>query len=425
MPNEKETLEGRFALTRRQFIAGVAGAAALAAAPTLSAWADEDKRPSVADKIFNRPYITWQNDPCTTATITWQSAEAPKQVLVRFDTEKREGKVRKYAKEAEGRSWTIPCLPGRSINSVELTGLTPGTRYYFVLAEKKSGETTEHSFKTIPNDGSPLRFVAGGDQNWGPVARKLCELAGREAPMFTVIGGDLAYANGDPKNIRAWDNWFKNWMDGQVTPDGLIVPMVLAIGNHETNKLEGGPEVRAPFYTGFFPQGGKTYFSLRFGPLLHLIALDSGHIVPHAEQTAWFKEVVAKNADAKYHIPTYHVPFFPSHREFEGGLSVAGREQWMPIVDEMRAPIAFEHHDHTFKRSYPIRNGEKADDGTVYLGDGCMGVGPREILDPLPWYLEKASSTAHIWVVDMADGRIACRAIDKDGKEFDSITLNR
>ena len=57
MPNEKETLEGRFALTRRQFIAGVAGAAALAAAPTLSAWADEDKRPSVADKITASVYL--------------------------------------------------------------------------------------------------------------------------------------------------------------------------------------------------------------------------------------------------------------------------------------------------------------------------------------------------------------------------------
>ena len=425
MRDEKKNPDGPFALTRRQFVTTLAGVTALAAVGPLSAGAAEDDRPSVADKIFNRPYITWQNDPCTTATINWQSAEAPKQVLVRFDTEKRDGKIRKYAKETAGKSWGIPCLPGRSINSVELTGLTPGTRYYFVLVGKKNGETIEHSFKTLPNDGSPLRFVAGGDQNWGPVARKLCELAGREAPMFTVIGGDLAYANGDPKNIRAWDNWFKNWMDGQVTPDGLIVPMVLAIGNHETNKLEGGPEIRAPFYLGFFPQGGKTYFSRRFGPLLHLIALDSGHIVPHAEQTAWFREVVAKNKDAKYHIPTYHVPLWPSHREVEGGLSVAGREQWMSVVDEMRAPIALEHHDHTFKRTVPIRNGQKADDGTVYLGDGCMGVGPREIVEPLPWYLEKASSTAHIWVVDIADGKIACRAIDKEGAEFDSFTLNR
>ncbi len=92
---------------------------------------------------------------------------------------------------------------------------------------------------------------------------------------------------------------------------------------------------------------------------------------------------------------------------------------------EMRAPIAFEHHDHTVKRTFPLRNGEKADGGTVYLGDGCMGVGPREIQNAGAWYLEKASSTAHFWVVDIADGKIACRAVDKDGREFDNFTLNR
>lgn len=381
------------------------------------AWAQGSR---TAEWVYNRPYLTWQGDPCTTMTINWHSEEAPKKVEVRYDTEKRDGKEKQYAGKAEGKSWQIPGLPdGRFINSVELTGLAPGTVHYFVLTGPKGKFSEEFAFRTIPNDGSPIRFVTGGDQSPSPAARKLCALSGKEAPMFTLIGGDLAYANGDLKNARIWDGWLKNWMDGMVTPDGLLVPMVLAIGNHETNKLPGTPEERAPFFFGYFPQGGKVYFSRVFGPNLHVVALDSGHIEPHANQTAWLREQFEGNAGVKHHIPVYHVPFWPSHRDFEGGGSVAGREQWMPLFDEFKVPVAFENHDHTFKRTVPIRNGEKNPEGTVYLGDGCMGVGAREIKNGDAWYIEKASSTQHIWVVDVDANGVSCRAIDVEGNQFD------
>ena len=89
-------------------------------------------------------------------------------------------------------------------------------------------------------------------------------------------------------------------------------------------------------------------------------------------------------------------------------------------LDEYKIRVSFEHHDHTFKRTKPLRGNAVDPEGTVYLGDGCFGVPPREIDNADAWYLEKASGTGHFWVVDASAKGVVCNAIDKDGNTFDT-----
>jgi len=159
-----------------------------------------------------------------------------------------------------------------------------------------------------------------------------------------------------------------------------------------------------------------------FGPNLRFIALDSDHTVAHAEQAGWLKEQLQAPA-GKHRIASYHVPLFPSHREFAGGDSEAGRRIWMPLFDEFHLSLGLEHHDHTFKRSKALRGGEPDPAGTVYLGDGCMGQDPRDVDVSRP-YLEKASNTRHFWVVEADAEKVSCRAIGEDGKVFDECVVN-
>ena len=371
---------------------------------------------------FERPYLTWQGDPCTTMTVNYQTVTAPKAVELRFDTVSRAGRPDDYSNRAIGASHQIEGLADkRSINSAELAGLKPGTRYFFVFQKGDGTFSKEYQSETIANDGRMVRFVDGGDMGEDPPAVALGRLAAAQNPAFVEIGGDIAYENGELKNYETVDEWLCIWTDTMVAPDGRLIPLVAVIGNHEVNHESGARERRAPFYYGYYPQGGKSHFVRDFGPNLRFIALDSGHTVEHGEQAGWLKEQLQAQA-GKHRIASYHVPLFPSHREFTSGESDSGRRLWMPLFDKYHLGLSLEHHDHTFKRTKPMRDGEPDPAGTVYMGDGCFGVEPREV-DTSRYYIEKAAQLRNFLVIDVDAEKVSCRAIGEDGKVFDECVV--
>lgn len=366
-------------------------------------------------------YLTWQGDPSTTMTVNFQTPSPAPEGVVYYDTEPRGQDAAAYAFRASAPPHTVPGIEGkRAVYSIELTGLEPGTTYHFIYGVEGKRFSAAQQFRTIPDDGSPIRFVAGGDVSVHPRARRLLRQAAATDPDFVVIGGDIAYANGDPKNLFLWDWWLQMWESCMRTQEKRVIPGVFAIGNHETNGDFEEPERNAPFYFGFFAQGGSPYFSLRFGPSLAMIMLDSGHTVPHdGAQKAWLESALQELDGVPFKMAVYHVPFYPSHRDFDGSLSVAGREHWLPLFEQYGVTACFENHDHTFKRTKPILGNQVDPAGIIYFGDGCMGVPPRKIENEGAWYLEKASSTPHFWLVDVANEAVTYQAVDVHGEVFD------
>jgi transposase-like protein len=57
--------------------------------------------------------------------------------------------------------------------------------------------------------------------------------------------------------------------------------------------------------------------------------------------------------------------------------------------------------------------------GTLYLGDGCWGMGARTVDKELRPYLAKAASIQHFWCVDVTRRRVEYRAVNKAGQIFD------
>lgn len=371
------------------------------------------------EAYYGQPYLTWQGDPSTTMTINYHTAERPAMVVVQYDTASAPSE---YAFSATGESWQIPELEdGRFINSVEITGLTPGATYYFRLGDYTEF-SEEYKFRTISDGNEPLCFAIGGDALATPAFGELISSVAAQDPQFVVIGGDLAYANGDIEQVDQWNNWLGRWHKNARTPDGCLIPMVMALGNHETNKLEGTFEERAPFFFGFFPQGGKTFWSQQFGANLGFLFIDSGHLASHAEQVPWIEEQLKKFQAAPFRVAAYHVPLYPSHRDYDGGGSATGREHWLPLFDAYQLTVGFEHHDHTFKRTKRLRNNEVNPEGTLYVGDGNAGVMPRVPKEGL-WYMEKVSRDSHFWVVNVSPTEMHLRAINRSGVFFDETTI--
>ncbi len=373
---------------------------------------------ALADSGPRHIYLTWQGDTGTSMTVIFQTLHPVDDPTVYYGTASC-STLDGYEKSVQGRPTRFPGL-SRWVNFVNLTGLKPGETYHFRAGGSKLGFSGERKFRTLSAEAKPLRFVSGGDMWIEPATHELMRQAASQSPEFALVGGDIAYADGKLEYLHFWDSWFDAWDKYMVTPDGRMIPMVLAIGNHETvGGFNGTPE-DAPFYYNFFKQDQKAYFSRQFGPNVMVYVLDSGHTNPiGGEQTAWLDEEMKRTADIRFRFAIYHVPCYPSYPgSFNAPQAIEGRKHWVPLFDRYKLTGAFENHYHTFKRTKPLRNNKVHPDGTVYFGDGCWGRPPRKVNAERTWYEAAASSTRHVWLVDVKEDSVLYRAMDPHGKVF-------
>jgi acid phosphatase type 7 len=366
-------------------------------------------------------YLSWQRDPTTTMTVQWHTLdEAPTRLQFRTTNAPN-------WRAASGTSTTLP-KSQRDVHTIELTGLSPRTDYEFRFGE--GGRIFK--FRTMPRDlTEPVRFISGGDvyhqREWMDLMNKL---AANLDPAFVVIGGDLAYSferANTPENMERWDAYFDSWKKQAVTPDGRLIPMLVTIGNHEVQGFYGQtPAQAAAYYALFAMPGSRGYNVLDFGNYMSLILLDSDHTRPvEGEQTAWLKKTLADRRRVPHVFPVYHVPAYPSFRSYDEGesgkISARIREQWCPLFDKYGVNLAFENHDHTFKRTHPIRAGKIDPRGVVYLGDGAWGVGVRKP-DPAPrWYIARADAIRHFYLVTLHREARHVMAVDELGRIIDEV----
>jgi acid phosphatase type 7 len=370
--------------------------------------------------------LTWQRDPTTTMTIDWHGPEDSSPVL-RYQPAHEAG-----WQEAQAHAHAFP-HSDRTIFRVELTGLTPGADYHF----KAGAFTRTFSFRTMPSDiiSRPLRFAAGGDIRH---RQELMEKTNRAAMAydldFVVWGGDFAYANGNARRVDRWYEWFDANLNTLITDDGRVVPVVAAIGNHEVqggyitahDEYEPTNEWRAriaPFFYSLFAFPGQPgYGTLDFGEYLSLVILDTNHTNPiEGAQTEWLRAQLAERTNRRvpHILPVYHVPAWPSHRPFTGRVSTSVREHWVPLFDEYNIRVALEHHDHTYKRTHPLRGGKVDASGTVYFGDGAWGVGTRAGNSKDEWYINQFASERHAIIVTLQGTHQHFLVVNEDGDVLD------
>ena len=162
---------------------------------------------------------------------------------------------------------------------------------------------------------------------------------------------------------------------------GRLIPMVVCIGNHEVNGGYGKTRKEAPFYfalhDGLYAE--RSFATLDFGDYLSLVLLDTGHVAPiDGEQTDWLDQSLAERTDRPHLFAVNHVPAYPSHRKSEctgekEGTGALNRKHWAPLFERYNVNAVFEHHDHTFKRTHPLKDGLVNANGILYLGDGSWG----------------------------------------------------
>lgn len=395
-------------------------------------------------------YLTWQRDPVTTMTVHWHTdwTKGFADTALEYRAAPAGSSDTPWSR-ATGRAQPMP-FTNRMVHTIELVGLRGDTAYQFRFGRLTTREAdgallfaphgSVHRFRTLPATLSrPVRFVSGGDIYGGSTSdlmANMCKVAASRDPEFAMLGGDIAYVNNEPKSAGRWFDFFRIWGETMKTSDGRIIPVVPAIGNHEvhgdTYEIRGGapnrgvsPDRALFFYTLFSFPGRPGYNALDFGNYLSLVALDSYHTNPiPGAQTDWLKSVLAQRRRVPYVVPFYHVPAYPSYRPYSGAASVAIRANWVPLFDEQGVRFVFEHHDHAYKVSHPLKGGERHPAGTRYLGDGAWAVSTRTVSPSgkAP-YLERAQGRNHVFVVTLTAEKADFVAVDPKGEEFDKFSI--
>jgi len=359
-------------------------------------------------------YSYFIDDPVTSIHINWISASTTDTELYLRRRGSTQWNKRTITRQAE--------IPGSDyiLFEVKLTGLRQDTAYDFRIGQS----TDVMRFRTLPEFLSrPINFVNGGDLYGRSSYMIPTTIAAASVnPYFVVVGGDWAYADGDPEKVSRWFRLFEIWQEHMITNEGYMVPFVPAIGNHEVVGAYYQTYEQAPLYFTFFDKPDKrAYFTLDIGNYLSLILLDSNHTnLVGGQQALWLEEQLSNRQHIPNVFPAYHVPAWPSFRALDSYHSTRVRDTWVPLFEYYGITLAFENHDHTFKRTKPIRNNEVNEDGVIYIGDGSWGVGTRRADDAHNrWYIEKVTDDHHYWNITLMPGLRIVEAFNERNIQID------
>jgi acid phosphatase type 7 len=364
--------------------------------------------------------LTWQQSPSTTMTIQWISPFQEKQSVVVYRPRQSEQEWQKATGEILG----FPQASQYLIHRVELKNLQPNTEYVFKIVPY----IEEYRFLTAPARlEKELRFVVGGDMYHDdiPTLVKTSQKAALTSPLFGLIGGDIAYAvksrSFGLQLIDRWMDWIKVWHKYMVTPQGNLIPVISAIGNHDLNGGFDQTPAQAAVFSALFPMPGKRIYNvLDFDPYLSIFILDSGHANSIAgQQTDWLRTVLNERQQVIHRVAIYHVPAYPSIRDFKNKYSIDIRNCWVPLFEQGGVQVAFEHHDHAYKRTHPLLKGRVHPEGIVYLGDGGWGVDKPRKLKGKPPYLAKFASARHFIAVTLTPSQQQFKCINDQGQVLD------
>ena len=399
-------------------------------------------------------------DTAHTINVSWRTYEAEYVGKVLYDIEPHHGDPEAYAYSAEGDPIITPVTlkgAGGYIHHVELTGLKPDTTYYFICGHPDYWYSDEHSFKTAPVERKDIRFVVGGDSRWDPrpgyphpdwpgCRDNVTKLMASYNPDFAIFIGDYIW-NGEyqeedlygytPNNFPdSWDNWLGAWYKYARTSDNRLIPMVPVIGNHEVTYPE--PSGYDPmkdasnYYMLFvFPgfPGDRAYYSLNWGPDLHITILDSEILAPRSSswdaQTEWLGQDLNQSSSL-WNIAADHRPPLDD-------ADLVGA--WTPEFDSHHLDLMFSGHQHYYERSHPINllshqnslspeSFESPENGTIYVVSGGWGA---PLNGGSNWYSAVGPiEEYHFTLVDTYEnGTLQFKAINSHNEIIDNFTLQK
>src|SRR5512143_3358717 len=282
-----------------------------------------------------------------------------------------------------GSTMTVPQAGSCDVGSagtchlVTLTGLTPGTLYYYRL--ETNGVVVQNTtyFNTLhaPNDPADLFFTVIGDWGQGTTAEaQIANLQDAANPPMILTVGDNAYTNGTQSEL---DN---NAMAYYQSPlqRAFYFP---TLGNHDLNTVGNANWANSAHIKTFvLPTNSpepERYYWFEDGDALFII-LDSDSCCS-ATQTNWLDNLLSTSPRKWKFVFYHHATYSCANGIASLGSDTNIRNTWGPIFEKYGVDIVFHGHDHIYERPHfmddYLANGSAGSDGlgTVYIMTGGGG----------------------------------------------------
>jgi acid phosphatase type 7 len=358
--------------------------------------------------------LSYRDDPSTTVVIGWSDNGTSTNAMVYYGTTDLGTNAASYP-FSHGIDNTTSYV-SLTNHFARLTGLTPDTKYYFVVKDDQ-GVSARYSFKTITdNPDGTITFIAGGDSrtkspllDTGTCTGGDCRVVRQNANRLVAkIRPDFVSFNGDfvltSILTSYWTDWFTDWAltYGPDADGGLIVPFMPATGNHEVN---------ADIVNLFDVTNANDYYAISFGGNLFrfysLNVIANGiDVCADTAQTNWFtndlNNYTGTSSEPYWKFCQYHTPMAPHALTYPNQHMI---DCWASLFQSKKVSLCLEGHSHVLKYTWPIvpssgigsDNGFIRDDvnGTVYIGEGAWGAPVRDLYTT-------AGTTAYNWTRDQA-----------------------
>jgi len=329
------------------------------------------------EKVIGGPYTV--NVGPRTATVMWVVQTAK----LSIGTDR--GKLDKSA-------------PALHAESIPLTGLKPGTTYYY---DSFGGDAGKGSFKTAPTGTASFQFVVYGDtRTRHDVHRAVMAAVAKNAqPDFIVHTGDLV-ENGNDTTL--WPIFFD--AEREILRKAAFFPTP---GNHERNSKNYYEFMDSrPYYS--FDWGG-VHFALIDSDLPNVAPTKRERDAFWKQQTEWLEDDLQNADKADFRFVFAHHPPITAVRKRQGNNDHMVALE--PLFEKHRVQAAFFGHDHNYQHYLK--------DSIHYFVTGGGGAPLYDVDTPPPGITKKVEITENFLKVTVDGKKVRVEGIRPDGTSIE------
>jgi Purple acid Phosphatase, N-terminal domain/Calcineurin-like phosphoesterase len=267
-----------------------------------------------------------------------------------------------------------------------LDGLQENTAYSYRVGSEGAWSQT-YSFKTQEFDGQ-FDFLFFGDPQIGSSGDVAKDGAGWEDTLNVSLAAnpdaELLVSGGDQVETA---NTETQWNAFLASDKLRQYPWAATIGNHDVGGKAydqhfwtPNTDRSAPFYNGDANtrSGGDYWYVYKDVLFIHLNsnAYNNGSDAAHI---SYITDVVkAHGGEAKYTVLVYHHAIYSPASHANDGDNQQRRKDFPTAFSNLGVDLVLQGHDHSYSRSYAIKNGEKANadeqPGAATVSKGVGGV---------------------------------------------------
>jgi hypothetical protein len=264
-----------------------------------------------------------------------------------------------------------------------IDGLQESTQYSYRVGAD-GGWSATYTFKTQSFDGD-FNFLFFGDPQIGSSGDTAKDGAGWADTLDVSLAAnpntELLVSGGDQVETANTESQWNAFLQS----DKLrTVPWSPTIGNHDVGGKAydqhfwtPNTDRSAPFYNGdASTRSGGDYWYVYKGVLfIHLNsnAYSNGSDAAHV---AYVTSVVNAHPEAKYRVLVYHHAIYSPASHANDGDNQQRRRDFPTAFSNLGIDLVLQGHDHSYSRSYAIKNGQKANaDEQPGASDVSAGVG--------------------------------------------------